>query len=336
MAEQEVTPTQEEIEFQERHGKAWEEVRAFLQTVSSEEDLYSPRNPQHRLAPEFFQISLERRPSEVATRALDTAFTMWSNLRGVSDHIRMILPQIAYEEDVWDKVSNGIISAFSREDRREEGLSLIEELIQKVVPLKSRSVLLFELARSWMHGGEHRDKARQAFEQVLAWDVSAWHVDFARGYIYEVEHLNVSQPAPLFRLKDIDGNWVDLAEYRGRVTILHFWSTTCGPCARFYPHLRKIVEDHQDQAFGLIGFSEDYDLEAARKKVQEEQLTWPQICEGNGWKDTAFKLFNITGIPSAYVIDPSGRIALKVVGSDRIEELEATVCSLLSGKRNVS
>lgn len=193
MTNQKVATSQEEIEFQEKHGKAWEEVSAFLQTVSTEEDFYGPKNPQYRLAPEFFQLYLEKKPSEVATRALDTAFTMWGNLRGVSDHLQMILAQIAYDEDVWDKVSSGIISAFFREGRREEGLHLIEELAKKVIPLKSRSVVLFVLAQMWVYRGENLGKARQAFEQVVSWNTSEWHVNYARGYIYEIEHLGIGK-----------------------------------------------------------------------------------------------------------------------------------------------
>ncbi len=120
-------------------------------------------NPQYLPAPDYFQIYLEKRPSELATKALDSAFGMWGNLKGVSEKVQEALTHISYQEDVWDKVEHGLRRAFSRDDRFEEGRKLLEHLEQRVVPLKSRSALLDTLAENWLSKGE-MEKARQAFE----------------------------------------------------------------------------------------------------------------------------------------------------------------------------
>ena len=263
----------------------------------------------------------------MATKALGNAFTMWGNLKGVSEKVQEALIHISYQEDVWDKVEHGLWRAFSQDDRSEEVLALLEELVQKVVPLKSRSALLFTLAREWM-GKDETEKARQGFEQIIEWNGSEWHVEQAKGNVYEIQSLNVGQPAPHFAVNDIDGNPIDLEDYRGKVVLLHFWSTGCGFCRYVYPHLRKIAEEYPEDKVALIGISEDMDFETLRATIKEEEFTWPQLCEGKGWKDTVVRLYNVNGIPSAYILDRDGNIAFKISGGKSGQEIEEAVSSL--------
>lgn len=327
MTKQNNALSQEEMDFKAWHKAAWEEVEQFRETA---EDYFSENNPQHRLAAEIFQMYLEKRPSEIATKALDNAFTMWGNLEGVSDQVQAALKHISYTEDVWDEVTSGLRNSFARDGREKEAILLLEDLVEKVVPLKSRSALLCALADTWEREGE-RGKARRGFEQIIAWDASEWHVDHARGHIYEFDNLNVGQLAPQFRLSDIDGNHIDLADYQGKVVVLHFWSTTCGWCKFIYPSLRNIAQEYSEDKVILIGISSDIDFDALRAAITEEQFTWPQICEGNGWKDTVFKLYNVDGIPSEYIIDQDGKIAFKLGGGGEGsgEKVEEAVRSLV-------
>ena len=288
MTEQNNALSQEEMDFKAWHKAAWEEVKQFRETT---EDYFGEDNPQHRLAAEIFQTYLEKRPSEIATKALENAFTMWGNLEGVSDQAQAALKHISYTEDVWDEVKYGLWNSFGRDGREKEAILLLEELVEKVVPLKSRSSLLCSLADAWEREGG-TEKARRGFEQIIAWDAAERHVDHARGHLYELDNLNVGQLAPQFRLPDIDGNRVDLADYQGRVVVLHFGSTTCSMCKFIYPSLRNIAQEYSEDEVALIGVSKDGDFDALRAMIKEEQFTWPQICEGNGWKDTVFKQGN--------------------------------------------
>ena len=328
MTEQNNALSQEEMDFKAWHKAAWEEVDKFRETA---EDYFGEDNPQHRLAAEIFQMYLEKRPSEIATKALHNAFTMWGNLEGVSDQVQAALKHISYTEDVWDKVVHGLRNSFARDGREKEAILLLEELVEKVVPLKSRSSLLCKLADIWEREGE-TGKARRGFEQIIAWDASEWHVDHARGHLYEFDNLNVGQLAPQFRLPDMDGNHIDLAGYQGKVVVLHFWGTTCSWCKFIYPSLRNIAQEYSGDEVALIGVSDDIDFDALRAAITEEQFTWPQICEGNGWKDTVFKLYNMDRLPSEYIIDQDGKIAFKLSGGGEGsgEKVEEAVRSLVT------
>lgn len=322
MADEDVPLTQDEAQFREKLKTDWEEVRRYWEEPDGKV------NPQHRLAPAYFKIYLEKRPSDLATRALGTAFTMWGNLKGVSDQVQQVLKQIPYEEDVWGDIGHCLLRAFHHDERADEGLILVEKLARKVIPLRSRTSLLSDLSRSLLDKGKI-EKARQGFEQILEWNASEWHVKLAQGYIYEFDHLNIGQSAPHFRLQDIDGNAIDFADQHGKIVVLHFWGTTCGACRFIYPHLREMAQEFSGDEFVLIGISDDQDFEVLRASICEEKFTWPQICEGKGWEDTVFRLYNVTSLPSAYVIDKSGNIVCKMVGGNRGEELQEAVRSLI-------
>ena len=327
MTEQNNALSQEEMDFKAWHKAAWEEVKQFSETT---EDYFGEDNPQHRLAAEIFQMYLEKRPSEIATKALHNAFTMWGNLKGVSDQVQVALKHISCTEDVWNEVEHGLLRSFGHDGRKKDAILLLEELVEKVVPLKSRSSLLCTLADAWEREGG-TEKARRGFEQIIAWDAAERHVDHARGHLYELDNLNVGQLAPQFRLPDIDGNRVDLADYQGKVVVLHFWSTTCSMCKFIYPSLRNIAQEYSGDEVALIGVSKDGDFDALRAMIKEEQFTWPQICEGNGWKDTVFKLYNVDRMPIEYIIDRDGKVAFKLGGGGKGsgEKVEEAVRSLV-------
>ncbi len=331
MTEQNNALSQEEMDFKAWHKAAWEEVEQFYEMVKSGQNSFGENDPQHRLAAEIFQMYLEKSPSEIATKALHNAFTMWGNLEGVSDQVQAALKHISYTEDVWDEVEHGLRNSFRRDGREREAILLLEELVEKVVPLKSRSSLLCALADTWEREGE-TGKARRGFEQIITWDASEWHVDHARGHMYELDNLNVGQLAPQFRLPDMDGNHIDLADYQGKVVVLHFWGTTCGWCKFIYPALRNIAQEYSEDEVALIGISDDIDFDALRAAITEEQFTWPQICEGNGWKDTVFGLYNVDRMPIEYIIDQDGKIAFKLEGGGKGsgEKVEEAVRSLVT------
>ena len=259
----------------------------------------APANPQHRLAPEFFKFSEEPTGERDATHALSNALVMWSNLKGVSHRVQQEIRHISVEEDVWEEIASDLPRIFYADDRDEEGLALLRDLAERVVPLGSRTALLFELSTELIEKGESTE-AREGFDRIIEWNASERHVIDARGYIHELDHLNPGQPAPLFTKDAVDGTPVDLAGLRGRITLLHFWGTSCGACKLIYPDLRSLFQEYSVNDLALVGLSYDQDPESLRSTIREQRFTWPQICEGNGWKDEVFRLYNVRFAPTAY------------------------------------
>ncbi|PTX96553.1 TlpA disulfide reductase family protein [Opitutus sp. ER46] len=126
----------------------------------------------------------------------------------------------------------------------------------------------------------------------------------------------------------LDGREVDLKKLRGKVVLIDFWATWCGPCIAEIPNVKKTYEELHDKGFEVIGVS--LDAEKDRKKfidlVAKEGVTWPQRFEGKGWNDALAREYTISGIPAMFLLDQQGNL----VSTDaRGEKLGQTVRRLL-------
>ncbi|MCF3651586.1 TlpA family protein disulfide reductase [Synoicihabitans lomoniglobus] len=126
----------------------------------------------------------------------------------------------------------------------------------------------------------------------------------------------------------IDGRQVDLQKLRGKVVLIDFWATWCGPCIAELPNVKRVFADYHDKGFEIISVS--LDAERDRQKfidlVEEEGTTWPQRFEGKGWKDPLVARYTISGIPAMFLLDQDGML---VSTNARGPKLESEVKRLL-------
>jgi peroxiredoxin len=140
----------------------------------------------------------------------------------------------------------------------------------------------------------------------------------AKQELYALEHLVVGAEAPEIVGSDLEGKPLKLSSYRGRVVLLSFWFTGCGPCMAMIPEERKVLEKFHDQPFTLLGVCGDSNVESAQKTAANEKINWP--C----WFDGAFgaisRQYNITGWPTFYLIDENGKIAARDLDRDHLAD----------------
>ncbi len=137
------------------------------------------------------------------------------------------------------------------------------------------------------------------------------------------ELLAAGTVAPDFTAKDLAGKTVKLSDYKDKVVVLDFWATWCGPCMRSLPHTQEVAKEYKDQ--GVVVFADcTADTRAAFEPwVKANQSKYPDItfaCDPNDrGSDTADeraskKLYNVSGIPTQYVIGKDGKVVLALVG----------------------
>ena len=130
--------------------------------------------------------------------------------------------------------------------------------------------------------------------------------------------LKPGTPAPDFQAIGPDGSTVKLSDLKGKVVILDFWATWCGPCQKSLPHLQKVYELVKDKGVAVLAVCvwdkrEDYDKWVAANKAT---LTFPTAFDpaGRGEKSIAGSLYKVTGIPTQYLIGTDGKVAAAFVG----------------------
>jgi thiol-disulfide isomerase/thioredoxin len=115
----------------------------------------------------------------------------------------------------------------------------------------------------------------------------------------------VGKPAPAFKIKSLEGKDVALADYKGKVVLLDFWATWCGPCRMSLPHIQEIYESHKKD--GLIGYAVDLAEEKplVEKFVTTAKMTIPVLLDTEGKTGEAY---SADAIPETVLIGKDGKI----------------------------
>jgi thiol-disulfide isomerase/thioredoxin len=132
--------------------------------------------------------------------------------------------------------------------------------------------------------------------------------------------------------EDLDGKKFKLSDYRGKVIVLVFWASWCGPCMAQVPHERELVERFRGRPFALIGVNGDGDKPAPVRAVEQNRITWRSFWNGPDHRDSPIlKAYNVRGWPTVYVIDPGGVIQAREVSDEQLERLLETLVRSAEG-----
>jgi cytochrome c biogenesis protein CcmG/thiol:disulfide interchange protein DsbE len=139
----------------------------------------------------------------------------------------------------------------------------------------------------------------------------------------------IGEAAPASPLPRLEGGGSgSLADYRGRWVLVNFWASWCIPCREEAPALEEFQRRHGGPGFTVLGI-DSRDLSGdGRAFVRRFGLSYPQLRDGDG--ATAHD-FGTTGVPENYLVDPRGKVRLRVVGPVAEEQLEGEVAPLVSG-----
>lgn len=150
-----------------------------------------------------------------------------------------------------------------------------------------------------------------------------------------VKHLEVLKTVAVgkqfvdFEMADVDGKARKLSEFvgQGKVVLIDFWASWCGPCRRAMPDLIKTYNAYKGKGFDVIGISLDSKDADWKKAIKDLGLKWNHLSDLKGWKSAGGALYGVNSIPHTVLVDKDGVIAAKNLHGDelnsKIEELLA-------------
>lgn len=146
---------------------------------------------------------------------------------------------------------------------------------------------------------------------------------------YATELLQVGETVPdINTLVDMNGDGVDpVANNSGRYVVLDFWASWCPDCRKEVPAMKALYEKYASDDIVFVGISFDTSKETLSTFCKDNDIKWEQFSEYKKWKETTVSNdFKIKWIPTIYLVDPDGKVALATVMTSKLEaELETLV-----------
>lgn len=139
----------------------------------------------------------------------------------------------------------------------------------------------------------------------------------ARRFIERPE-LARARMAPAFAVTTLDGKRVSLDDFSGKVVLIDFWATWCGPCREALPHVRDIAKKFAGQPLVVLSISLDSDQQKWSDFVAKNEMTWLQTRDG-GFAGPLSRMFHVDAIPHTFTIDADGVLQDEHVGDAAIE-----------------
>jgi peroxiredoxin len=143
------------------------------------------------------------------------------------------------------------------------------------------------------------------------------------------DSLAVGTEFPNFEVQDLQGKPLSVAGDKGKIVLIDFWATWCGPCVHELPNVEKVYQKDHDKGFDIIGVSLDSDKAKLTSFIKENNMPWPQYFDGKGWENNVSTKYGINSIPATYLLDKDG----KIIGKDlRGDALDNAVSTALAAK----
>jgi len=132
--------------------------------------------------------------------------------------------------------------------------------------------------------------------------------------------------SPEITLKDLNGKDLSLSSLKGKVVLIDFWASWCGPCRKSMKHLSAIYPALKTKGFEIYGISIDENKDDWKKAVAADRISWLQVNEDGGWNAPVANLWKIDQIPTSYLLDKQGKIVARDLEG---RQLEAKINQLL-------
>jgi thiol-disulfide isomerase/thioredoxin len=217
----------------------------------------------------------------------------------------------------------------------DQAVTYLSEFIAKSDPTETekQAYAHFYLAEAYKMKGNY-DHAEAEYKLILSKyaSVNPRLTQFVQGNLEGLESerkLAIGGEPVSFNVKSIDGKTLSPAAYKGKVLLIDFWATWCGPCIAEMPNVKQVYKKYHPKGFEIVGISLDQSRQKLDQYITSNQIEWPQYFDGKWWNNDVAVRYGIKSIPTTILVDRTGKIRYK---SLRGKQLETAVVQLLDEK----
>lgn len=138
--------------------------------------------------------------------------------------------------------------------------------------------------------------------------------------LLKIKKLSPGAEAPEFALPNPDGKIISLSSFKGKIVLIDFWASWCGPCRAENPNVVKLYKKYKEKGFEIFGVSLDKEKDKWLEAIKKDGLTWTHVSDLKAWDTPLVKLYNFNGIPCTFLIDKEGKIIAKNLRGEELEE----------------
>ena len=138
--------------------------------------------------------------------------------------------------------------------------------------------------------------------------------------IAKLESTAIGQIAPNFTITTPEGESISLYDIKGKVKLIDFWASWCGPCRGENPHVVEIYKEYHPKGLEIFGVSLDNNKEAWVKAIADDGLVWKHGSDLKGWQSAPAQLYSVTGIPHTVLLDENNKIIAKNLRGDELKQ----------------
>jgi thiol-disulfide isomerase/thioredoxin len=132
---------------------------------------------------------------------------------------------------------------------------------------------------------------------------------------------DVGDIAPNIVMADTLGKSVSLESFRGKVVLIDFWASWCGPCRMENPNVVRAFKKYNPKGFTVFSVSLDNSKDKWMAAIKKDNLTWTHVSELKGWETSASRAYQVTGIPATYLLDKEGKIVARNLRGPALDEM---------------
>ncbi len=138
-----------------------------------------------------------------------------------------------------------------------------------------------------------------------------------------ISQVNLGEQAPEITLPDANGQMINLSSLRGKVVLIDFWASWCGPCRASIPGIVKLYKKYKDKGFIVLGVSLDDKKNSWLKAIKHDKITYLQVNDKDGWYSRVAARYNVNAIPATFLLDRAGRVvSVDPEGKELLKSIE--------------